>query len=465
MLCNGLFIGTLNGFSPENILQMKMDSTQKKHIVLVGGGFAGLNFARRLYNSKFYDVTLIDSHNYNYFTPLLYQVATGFLEPSNISYPFRKLFRKKGIAFRMASLLNIDTEAGALYLSDGGVLEYDILVLAAGSKTNFFNNAAVRQNAFSLKDIGDGLLMRNGLIRAFEKASVEKDLRERQKLLTIVIAGGGPTGVELAGMLAEMKKYIIGRDYPEMKATPVEIHVVDSAPYLLAPMSDKTHREAYRALTRLGVHVKLNTLVTQYENDEVHLSDGEIIHAKNLIWAAGVIASEFRGIPEESLGKGRRMITDAFNRVRGYDNIYAIGDISIQFTDKAYPFGHPQLAQPAIQQGKTLAKNLISRAKGRPMKPFRYFDRGDMAIIGRKLAVADLFKNKVHVNGLPGLLGWLFIHLISLVNYNNKINTLYNWAVAYLTCDQALRMIFDAGQRGDGMKTKRKHEKIHEKIN
>jgi NADH dehydrogenase len=307
--------------------------------------------------------------------------------------------------------------------------------------------------------------MRNGLIRTFEKASVEKDPRERQKLLSIVIAGGGPTGVELAGMLAEMKKYIIGRDYPEMEATPVEIYVVDGAPYLLAPMSGKTHREAYRALTRLGVKVKLNTLVTRFEKDEVHLSDGEVIHAKNLIWAAGVIANEFPGIPEESLGKGRRMVTDAFNRVRGYDNIYAIGDISIQFTDKAYPFGHPQLAQPAIQQGKTLAKNLISQAKGRPMKPFKYFDRGDMAIIGRKLAVADLFKNRVHVNGLPGLLGWLFIHLISLVNYNNKIKTLYNWAVAYLTCDQALRMIFSVGEQEIREKTNRIHERKHEKIN
>jgi NADH dehydrogenase len=444
---------------------MKTDNARKKRIALVGGGFAGLNFARRLYNNKFYDVTLIDSHNYNYFTPLLYQVATGFLEPSNISYPFRKLFRKKGIAFRMATVLSIDAEAGTLHLSDGEMLEYDILVLAAGSKTNFFHNGTVQRNAFSLKDIGDGLLMRNGLIRTFEKASVEKDPRERQKLLSIVIAGGGPTGVELAGMLAEMKKYIIGRDYPEMKATPVEIHVVDGAPYLLAPMSGKTHREAYRALTRLGVKVKLNTLVTRFEKDEVHLSDGEIIHAKNLIWAAGVIANEFPGIPEESLGKGRRMVTDAFNRVRGYSNIYAIGDISIQFTDKAYPFGHPQLAQPAIQQGKTLAKNLISQAKGRPMKPFKYFDRGDMAIIGRKLAVADLFKNRVHVNGLPGLLGWLFIHLISLVNYNNKIKTLYNWAVAYLTCDQALRMIFSVGEQEIREKTNRIHERKHEKIN
>ena len=444
---------------------MKISNAHRKHIVLVGGGFAGLNFAMQLYNNKFYDVTLVDKNNYNYFTPLLYQVATGFLEPSNISYPFRKLFRKKGIAFRMAALLRVDTEANTLYLSDGGELAYDILVFAAGSKTNFFGNEAVRRNAFSLKGINDGLLMRNGLIRTLEKAAVEQDTAERQKLLTVVIAGGGPTGVELAGMLAEMKKYIIGRDYPEMEASALEIHVIDSAPYLLAPMSGKTHREAYSALTRLGVRVKLNTLVAQYENDKVYLSDGEIIHAKTLIWAAGVTANVFTGISEDSLGRGKRMITDAFNRVGGYDNIYAIGDISVQLTDKAYPFGHPQLAQPAIQQGKTLAKNLISQAKGRPMKPFKYFDRGDMAIIGRKLAVADLFKNRVHVNGLPGLLSWLFIHLISLVNYNNKIKTLYNWAVAYLTCDQALRMIFGAEQQENRLKTGRTSEKIQEKSN
>jgi NADH dehydrogenase len=426
---------------------MEMGKSNRKHIFVIGGGFAGLNLARQLINKKSYNVTLIDKNNYNYFTPLLYQVATSFLEPSSISYPFRKLFREKDITFRMASLLKVNASENKLYLSDGGELIYDYLVFAAGAKTNFFDNENIRQNAFSLKDVDDALFFRNEWIKTLEKASLEKDTMERQRLLTIVVAGGGPTGVEVAGMFAEMKKYILGKDYPELKNALMEIHVIDGAPHLLSAMSDKTHKEAYKALAELGVHVKLNTRVVSYENDKVNLSDGGVIETKTLVWAAGVMANTFEGISELSLGKGRRMITDVYNRVQGYDNVFAIGDISIQFADSDYTGGHPQLAQPAIQQGKALAKNLFRLAKGRPLKPFKYFDRGDMAIIGRRLAVADLFKHKLHLGGLLGLLGWLFIHLISLVNYNNKIKTLYNWAIAYLTQDQALRMIFRSGDR------------------
>ncbi len=215
-------------------------------------------------------------------------------------------------------------------------------------------------------------------------------------------------------------------------------------------MSDTTHKAAIAALKQLGVHVKLNTLVTSFKDEQALLSDGSVIHAKTLLWTAGVVARAFEGIDVTSLGKGRRMVTDAYNRVQGYQNIFAIGDISIQFTDPDYPNGHPQLAQPAIQQGKRLAKNLLAMAKGRPLKPFKYFDRGDMAIIGRKFAVADLFKHKVHLGGILGLVSWLFIHVISLVNYNNKIKTLYNWGVAYITSDQALRMIFQTEKEATG---------------
>jgi len=425
----------------------KTNKTERKQVVVIGGGFAGLNFVKHLFHNKYYAVTVVDKNNYNYFTPLLYQVATSFLEPSSISYPFRKLFKKKDVSFRMAGLLRVDTTAGKVYLSDGGELHYDVLVFAAGSKTNFFGNDGLRHSTFSLKGIDDALYMRNELIKTLEKAVIEQDPIEKRRLLTIVIAGGGPTGVEVAGMLAEMRKYILGHDYPELKNTPTEIIVVDGASNLLAPMSDKTHKAVYKELEKLGVHIKLNTRVKSYENDQVHLSDGAIIEAKTLIWAAGVIANTFEGIAAQSIGKGGRMITDAFNRVQGYENVYAIGDISIQFTDSAYPDGHPQLAQPAIQHGKALAKNLLRLAKGRPLKPFKYFDRGDMAIIGRQFAVADLFKHKVHLGGLLGLLSWLFIHLVSLVNYNNRIKTLYNWAVAYTTRDQALRMIFRSENR------------------
>jgi NADH:ubiquinone reductase (H+-translocating) len=416
-------------------------SLKKKHIIVVGGGFAGLNFAQRLFNNRFYAVTLIDKNNYNYFTPLLYQVATSFLEPSSISYPFRKLFKDKGIAFHMATVTDVDPDMNTVHLSDGVVLRYDYLVFAAGAKTNFFGNETIQRKAFALKDMDDALYIRNKMIGALEKAACEKDPVEQKRLLRIVIAGGGPTGVELAGMLAEMKDQVL-REYPEIDPSVPEIYIVDALPYLLAPMSDKTHDAAYRILDRLGVKLKLNTQVSLYDNGKVYLSDGTVIDAKTLVWAAGVTAHTFEGIGADSRAKGGRMVTDTYNRVLGYDNIFAIGDISIQFSDVDYPNGHPQLAQPAIQQGTRLAKNFLILAKGKSMKPFKYFDRGDMAIIGKTHAVADLFKKKLHIGGLLGLLSWLFIHLISLVNYNNKVKTLYNWAVAYMTSDQALRMIF-----------------------
>ena len=405
-------------------------------------------------------MTLVDKNNYNYFTPLLYQVATSFLEPAAISYPFRKMFEKKNIAFRMAEVLKVNTNENKLYLSDGGELHYDILVFATGSNTNFFGNKSLSSNSFSIKGIDDALYMRNGLIKTLEKASIEKDPYELRKLLTIVIAGGGPTGVELAGMMAELKNGILAMDYPELKSDLMTIYLVEGAPILLPAMSNKTHDEAYRALHDLGIIVKLNTRVSRYENDSVLLSDGTAIETKTLIWAAGVTVKTFEGISAGSIGKGNRMITDHFNLVKGYDNIYAIGDSSIQYTDKAYPNGHPQLAQPAIQQGKSLAKNLLRIEKGKAMKPFKFFDRGDMAIIGRKWAVADLFKHRLHVGGLFGLLAWLFIHLISLVNYNNKIRTLYSWLVAYLAHDQVLRMIFlpDNKERESGPYEKKVHK-------
>jgi NADH dehydrogenase len=426
---------------------MNTSEKTRKHIVVIGGGFAGLNFIRHLEDSPHYRITLVDKNNYNYFTPLLYQVATSFLEPSSISYPFRKLFTGKDIQFRLASVVKVDTKENRLFLSDGENLHYDLLVFAAGTETNFFGNESIKQNAVFLKGIDDALFMRNELVRLFEKAAIEKDPVEREKLLTVVIAGGGPTGVEVAGMLGEMKKHLIGKEYPELRNVPVHIHVIEGSPNVLSAMSETTHRTAIAALKQLGVQVKLNTLVTSFDDEQAHLSDGSVIHAKTLLWTAGVVARTFEGIETTSLGKGRRMIADAYNRVQGYANVFAIGDISIQFTDPDYPNGHPQLAQPAIQQGKRLAKNLLAIARGRSPKPFKYFDRGDMAIIGRKFAVADLFKHKVHLGGLLGLISWLFIHVISLVNYNNKIKTLYTWGVAYITSDQALRMIFQTEKK------------------
>ena len=419
----------------------------KQQVVVVGGGFAGLNFINHLSKSEDYVITLVDKNNYNYFTPLVYQVATGFLDPSSISYPFRKLFRNKGVNFRMAAAEKIDPVSNTVHLSDGGALSYDILVIATGTKTNFFGNQDIQTHSYSLKGIDDALYLRNEMVKTLERAAIETDPAERKRLMTIVIAGGGPTGVEVAGMLAEMKRYILPKDYPNLQADEADIYIVDGSPFLLPPMSEKSHQAAYCVLDKQGVIIKLNTQVKRFADGRVTLSDGTMIGSHTLIWSAGVTANTVEGLSAESIGKGGRYLTDAYNKINGYANIYAIGDTSLLNTDPAYPTGHPQLAQPAIQQGTQLAKNLMRISKGQPMKPFIYFDRGDMAIIGRRAAVADLFKHKLHLGGFLGLLSWLFIHLISLVNYNNKIKTLYNWATAYLTRDQALRMVFRSGNR------------------
>ncbi|MDP9079605.1 MAG: NAD(P)/FAD-dependent oxidoreductase [Bacteroidota bacterium] len=412
-----------------------------KKIVIVGGGFAGLNLARQLFKSKNYDITLVDKNNYNYFTPLLYQVATSFLEPSSISYPFRKILRNKKVKFRMGEVVKVDPEKQIVYL-DNGELYYDHLVFAAGAKTNFYDIKSVEKNAISIKGVHDALRMRDTLLKMLEKAAICTDDAECKKLLTIVVAGGGPTGVEVAGMLAEMKNYIFAKDYPDLKHITRKIYIVDSGPYLLAPMSDKSRKETYDALVNLGVEVRLNTRVTNYNNGIITFNNGDIIEAGTLMWAAGIIAHTFDGIPLTSLGAGRRMITDEYNRVNNLSNIWAIGDICLQQTDPVYPNGHPQLAQVAIQQGRTLAKNFLAIEHGKALKPFKYFDRGEMAIVGRHNAVVDLFKHRVHMRGFAALFIWLFIHLVSLVNYNNKLRTLYSWAIAYMTRDQALRMIF-----------------------
>ncbi|WP_374950099.1 NAD(P)/FAD-dependent oxidoreductase [Mucilaginibacter sp.] len=414
---------------------------KRKKLLIIGGGFAGMNLAQELMKSEIYQIILIDRNNYNYFPPLLYQVATSFLDPSSISYPFRKLFRNEQVTFRMGELMKVDPTNRVAYL-DNGKLHYDELVFATGARTNFFGNENIKNNALPMKTIDDALMMRNALLKTLERASVCTDPDERRKLLTIVVAGGGPTGVEVSGMLAEMKKHILTKDYPEIKSSGGEIYIVDGGENLLAPMSEKTHQETQRALTRLGVHVKLKTRVADFKNAVVTLNNGETIAAQTLIWAAGITANTFEGIPQEALGPGQRMITDQFNKVTGLEHIYAIGDSSIMTTDPAYPRGHPQLAQVAIQQGRNLAANFLAIAYDKQSKPFIYFDKGDMAIVGRHNAVVDMFKHKVHLSGVAALFIWLFIHLISLVSYTNKLKTLYNWSVAYLSKDQSLRMIF-----------------------
>lgn len=410
-------------------------------IVIIGGGFAGLNLAKELVNQNEIQVTLVDKNNYNFFPPLIYQVATAFLEPSSISYPFRKLFAgKKNLQFRLGNLVKVIPSENKIILNNGE-LEYDYLVFATGAETSYFGMENVKKNAIPMKTLNDAIVMRNTLLKNLEKAAICTDKRERRKLLTIVVAGGGPTGVEVSGMFAEMRKNILLKEYPELSTTASNIYLVDGANALLSPMSKESQEDTLEAITKLGVVVKLNTTVTDYIDDVVYFANGETIKTKNLIWAAGVTAKVFEGIPAESYGRGRRMATDAFNKVNATENIYAIGDTCIQLTDEHFPNGHPQVAQVAIQQGINLAKNFIAMTQNKPLKPFVYNDKGSMAIIGKNKAVVDLPKPKMHFKGFFAWVIWLFIHLISLITYRNRIKTFYNWMIAYFAKDQSLRMI------------------------
>ena len=411
------------------------------NIVIIGGGFAGLNLAKELLNHPKIQVTLVDKNNYNFFPPLIYQVATAFLEPSSISYPFRKFFAgKKNLQFRLGELLSVVPAENKVILSNGE-LSYDHLVFATGAETSYFGMENVMKNAIPMKTLNDAIVMRNTLLKNLEKAAICKEIRKRRKLLTIVVAGGGPTGVEVSGMFAEMRKNILLKEYPELDTTASNVYLVDGGDALLAPMSEASQKDTLEALTKLGVVVKLNSKVTDYVDDTVYFENGETIKTKNLIWAAGVTAKIFEGMPAESYGRGRRMATDAFNKVNATENIYAIGDTAILTADANFPNGHPQVAQVAIQQGINLAKNFKASLENKPIKPFIYKDKGSMAIIGKNKAVVDLPSPKWHFNGFFAWFIWLFVHLISLITYRNRLKTFYNWMIAYFARDQSLRMI------------------------
>ena len=408
-------------------------------IVVVGGGFAGVNFIRRLAKHRQFEITLIDRNNYNFFPPLLYQVATGFLTMSNISYPFRKLFRKyKNVHFRLASFEGLLPEQNKIQTSTG-LIDYDIAVFATGTETNYFGMENVKRLAVPMKTINDALALRNYLLLQLEKASVETDPAERKRLMTIVVAGGGPTGVEVSGMLAEMRKRIFRLDYPELDINDMEIYLIDALPTVLAPMSKASQSDTLNYLQQLGIKVKLNKQVKDYVNEEVLFADGDKIFTNTLIWTAGVSARPITGLPDESFGKGKRALVDAFNKIKNTANIFAIGDTCYQTSDAAFPNGHPQLAQVAIQQGKLLADNLIRTQKNEAWQAFTYNDKGSMAIVGNWKAVTDL--PKLHLKGFFAYLIWLVVHLFSLTRYRNRIKTVTNWAWAFFTRDQALRYI------------------------
>jgi NADH dehydrogenase len=419
-----------------------------KNLIIVGGGFGGINLALKLKNDPDFNITFVDKNNYNFFPPLIYQVATGFLENSNISYPFRKLFRKySNIHFRMGELIKVDPVAHTIQLNNGG-LSYDYLVLATGAESNFFGLENIRRHSIPMKNVNDALEMRNTLLKRFEQATITNDLGERKRLLTIVVAGGGPTGVEVSGMLSDLRVHSFSKEYPEMMGSGAKIYLVDSGAHLLGPMSAASQNDTFDALTKMGVVIKLQTQVKDFSNDKVTLSTGETIETKNLIWTAGVSAMVFDGIPPSCYGRGKRLIADPYNKVVGLEDVYAIGDTAMQTHEPEYPNGHPQLAQPSIQQAKLLGANFKAMQEGKPLTPFRYKDLGTMAIIGRNKAVADL-PHHVHFKGFIAWFLWLFIHLFSLINYRNRLKTLFNWTIAYLYKDQSLRFIVRPGPDPD----------------
>ena len=409
-------------------------------VVIIGGGFAGLNLSKKLAGSTHIDVTLVDKNNYHFFPPLLYQVATAFIEPSNISYPFRRMFQHKhNLRYHMGALVKINATDNTVE-TDSGTLDYDYLVLSMGAESNYFGMENVQNNALPMKTIDDAINLRNHILLNLEKLVKSNDPLEREIRRNIVIAGGGPTGVEVSGMIAEMGKYILEKDYPELKGRRDTIFLVDSGRALLGPMSEKSQREAFRILNRLGVQVKLGTAVKDFADNKVILSTGEIINSNTLIWASGVIAKEAPGLPPESIAqRGRRIMVDEYNKVSGTSNIFAIGDQCVQTADKNYPNGHPQLAQVAIQQGKLLAENLIRLDNGDAMRPFHYHNKGTMAIISKFKAVVDLPKG--FFKGFIAWLVWLFIHIIPIAGFRNKAKLAFNWFWSFITNDPTLRLI------------------------
>jgi NADH:ubiquinone reductase (H+-translocating) len=414
----------------------------KRHVVIIGGGFAGLNLAMKIRRGN-YSITLVDRNNYMFFPPLLYQVATGFLEPSNISYPYRKMLqRRMDVRFKLGELQRINPERGTVAL-DTGELSFDYLVIATGTKTNYFGMMNVSQWSLPMKTLNDALELRNHYLSQLEGAVGARSNREElAKRLTVVIAGGGPTGVEVAGMLAEMRTSVLRKDYPELEGLEdcMKIYLVDGASQLLSPMSKHSQAQTLRALQHLNVEIILEAQVKDYSGGVVSLSNGQSIRSENLIWAAGVVSSTFEGLPEECFGRGKRLLCDEYHRLLLYPNVFAIGDTSIQMHESAFPGGHPQVAQVALQQGANLARNFNRIKKKQEPIAFRYKDKGSMAIIGRNKAVADL-PSGLHFKGFFAWFLWVFVHLFSLVRFRNRVLTLYNWIVAYVTKDQALRLI------------------------
>lgn len=407
-------------------------------VVIAGGGFGGLKLAQEL-DSHHFQVILIDHHNYHQFPPLIYQVASSGLEPSSIAFPFRSALRKKtGFVFRLAEVQGVAPERNLLLTSVGEV-KYDYLILACGGTTNFFGNDQIARHSLPMKTLYESMNLRNVLLQNIEKALVSDDEERRNALLTVAIVGGGPSGVEIAGALAEMKRYVLPKDYPYLDSSLFRIHLLDASPRLLQAMSERSSETAARGLREMGVEIHTGTMVSDYDGKTLRLSDGSDMKTRTVIWVSGIVANAVEGIQAEALGRGRRILVDEHNEVKGLTNVFAIGDQCLMTADANYPNGHPQLAQVAIQQARLLARNLRARQEGKPLSPFHYKDLGSMATIGRNRAVAEIGGAKW--GGFTAWMLWLVVHLRSILSVRNKVIVLLNWIWNYVTYDRSLRLI------------------------
>lgn len=409
---------------------------QAKRIVIVGGGFAGLNVARKLHKKGF-EVYLVDKNNYHQFQPLFYQVATAGLEPANIVFPLRKAFHNfKDFHIRMAELVEIKPSENKIVTTENE-LTYDYLVIATGVTTNFFGNNQVEENAIPMKSVSEALYMRNRILQNLEDAYYA-DKEERERLRNVVIVGGGPTGVEVSGAIADMRKYVLSKDYPELDFSLMKIFLIEGSPVLLAAMSKRSQKKSQAFLEKMGVNVLTNTVVKEYDGKTVLLSNGKTIPTNTLIWGAGVAAKKINGLPDNVLQKGNRIIVNRYNQVQGFQNIFALGDIAYM-TEEKYPNGHPQVASVAIAQGKLLAENFVRLVQNKPLVPFKYKDKGSMATIGRKKAVVDLPYWKFQ--GAFAWHTWNLVHLFSILGVKNKLSIFFNWAWNYFSPNPNLRVL------------------------
>jgi NADH dehydrogenase len=421
----------------------------KPRIIIIGGGFAGLEVAKGLNGFKAQTV-LFDRYNHHTFQPLLYQVATSGLETSSIVFPFRKKFANQDdFYFRLAQVISIKPEENYIETSIGGV-KYDYLVIANGATTNYYGMKDVEENSIPVKSIIDAIKLRNKIIRNFETALLTDDPEMMNSLMDFVIVGGGPTGVELAGALSELKHHVFPKDYKELELSHMDIHLVEATPRLLNGMSEQASNKALEYLQSMGVKVHLNCAVKSYDGHEVIFNTGEKLITNTMIWAAGVKGEPIQGLHADAVAKNGRVKVDEFNRVKGYDNIFAIGDSAVMEGDPKFLNGHPMMAPPAMQQGQLVAKNIKRLITKKPIKPFRYQDQGSMATVGRHRAVVDLkaFKTQFKTQGTVAWFIWMFVHLMSIVGFRNRVFVFFSWWWSYFSYDKSNRLIISRNKDG-----------------